>query len=292
MRTPSPFFMLPFDHRAGFAEKILGFTLDSMSSAEIAEVSEYKKMVWESVLKTISSGVPKDNVVILIDGLFGKEIIESARKHNVTFATCIEKSGQDSFSFDAGENWRARLYEENPDIVKTLVRWHPDHVVGDRKLQLESLNAVSQWCIENDKAFMFELLIPNSEKKDYLFFETEVRPQLMQRAVEEFHNMGIEPRYWKVEGIERREDLITFCNAIRKGGRNAEAIILGRNEGIQKVEQWLAVAKNVEGVAGFAVGRTVFLEPLLAFRSGKISRASAIKKMTDVFLHFITYWRA
>lgn len=46
-------------------------------------------------------------------------------------------------------------------------------------------------------------------------------------------------------------------------------IVLGRGEDNRKVHEWLEVAAGVPGFVGFAVGRTDFWEPLVAWRAGR-----------------------
>jgi len=56
------------------------------------------------------------------------------------------------------------------------------------------------------------------------------------------------------------------------GGRDeVGCIILGRGEDEQKVREWLTTASSVSGFMGFAVGRTDFWEPLVAWRISGIT---------------------
>jgi 5-dehydro-2-deoxygluconokinase len=52
-------------------------------------------------------------------------------------------------------------------------------------------------------------------------------------------------------------------------------IVLGRGEDEAHVQTWLTTAAGVPGFIGFAVGRTTFWEPLIAWREQKISREAA-----------------
>jgi 5-dehydro-2-deoxygluconokinase len=53
-------------------------------------------------------------------------------------------------------------------------------------------------------------------------------------------------------------------------------ITLGRGEDEKKVGEWLTTASHVPGFVGFAVGRTVFWQPLTDFRTNKITRNQAV----------------
>lgn len=49
-------------------------------------------------------------------------------------------------------------------------------------------------------------------------------------------------------------------------------IVLGRGEDDRKVREWLGIAGGVPGFIGFAVGRTDFWDPLVAWRAKKATR--------------------
>jgi 5-dehydro-2-deoxygluconokinase len=49
------------------------------------------------------------------------------------------------------------------------------------------------------------------------------------------------------------------------------------------VQQWLATAAGVPGFIGFAVGRTIFWEPLVNRRDGKIPRQTAVAEIASAF---------
>jgi 5-dehydro-2-deoxygluconokinase len=142
--------------------------------------------------------------------------------------------------------------------------------------------------------FMFELLVPaekaqldrlNGDKKAY---DVQLRPQLMARAIEELQDAGVEPDVWKIEGLERREDCQTVVAAARQGGRDhVGCIILGRGEDDRKVHEWLTTAAAVPGFIGFAVGRTSFWEPLVAWRAKKITREQAVNDIVRRYREFV-----
>jgi myo-inositol catabolism protein IolC len=62
---------------------------------------------------------------------------------------------------------------------------------------------------------------------------------------------------------------------------------LGRGENDQKVHAWLATAAKVPGFIGFAVGRTVFWEPLIAWREKKTSREATVAEVARRYRAFV-----
>ena len=55
--------------------------------------------------------------------------------------------------------------------------------------------------------------------------------------------------------------------------------VLVRGENEQQVGAWLATAATVPGFIGFALGRTTFWDPLVAYRDRKITREAAVAEI-------------
>ena len=64
-------------------------------------------------------------------------------------------------------------------------------------------------------------------------------------------------------------------------------IVLGRGEDERKVREWLGIAAQVPGFIGFAVGRTVFWDALVAWRAGKITREQAVAQIAGRYREFV-----
>ena len=77
--------------------------------------------------------------------------------------------------------------------------------------------------------------------------------------------------------------------AARRGGRDkVGCIVLGRGEDDKKVGEWLATAASVPGFIGFAVGRTVFWDPLVEWRDKHITREDAVNKISQRYQDFVS----
>ena len=53
------------------------------------------------------------------------------------------------------------------------------------------------------------------------------------------------------------------------------------------VRSWLSVAASVPGFIGFAVGRTTFWDPLVAWRSKKATREQAVAEIAGRYREFV-----
>jgi myo-inositol catabolism protein IolC len=102
----------------------------------------------------------------------------------------------------------------------------------------------------------------------------------MVEAIRELQDAGVDPDLWKIEGLDRREDCQAIVTAARAGGRDqVGCIILGRGEDDRRVREWLGIAAGVPGFIGFAVGRTDFWDPLVAWRAKKATREQAVAEI-------------
>ena len=110
----------------------------------------------------------------------------------------------------------------------------------------------------------------------------------MVEAIHELQDAGVEPDLWKIEGLDRRDDCKEIVTAARAAGRDrVSCIVLGRGEDDQKVRNWLAVAASVPGFIGFAVGRTTFWDPLVAWRSKKATREQTVAEIARRYREFV-----
>jgi myo-inositol catabolism protein IolC len=289
-----PLYILPFDHRGSFQTKMFGWK-GTLTPEQTAQVAAAKQVIYDAFKAAVHDGVDGRKAGILVDEQFGGAILRDAAAHGYTSACPAEKSGQDEFDFEYGDDFAKHIENIRPTFSKVLVRYNPE---GDRALntrQAARLKRLSDYLHgKGDTLFMFELLVPaekvqldrlNGDKKAY---DLELRPQLMVRTIEELQDAAVEPDVWKIEGLDRREDCERIVATARRGGRDkVGCIILGRGEDDRKVHEWLKTAAGVPGFIGFAVGRTSFWDPLVAWRAQKITREDAVNQIMDRYREFI-----
>jgi 5-dehydro-2-deoxygluconokinase len=253
---------------------------------ELAHLAGYKRAIYEGFLEGVEKGVPVESAAILVDQKYGEEILADANRRGITTCVSVEKSGQDEFDFDYGDNFGQHLQDANPTFAKVLVRYNPDGDAEVNRNQCGRLKVLSDYTHSTGYKFMFELLVPATKEQlesvgqDRHAYDLNLRPHLMVKAITELQDAGIEPDVWKVEGMEQTQAARTVAARARFGGRDhVGIIILGRGEDEQRVDHWLNVCAQAEGVIGFAVGRTVFWHPVLDYKEGKISRAEAVDRI-------------
>jgi myo-inositol catabolism protein IolC len=291
-------YILAFDHRGSFQKKMFG--IDGNPTAEQTEtISDAKRLVFEGMLEAVRRGAEPGATGVLVDQQFGSDIPERARERGLKLAMPVEKSGQNEFDFQYGEDFPAHIERFDPDFSKVLVRYNvedPDTEMNSR--QMERLKRLADWLHEHDRKFLFELLVPatgaqlasvdgSSER-----YDLELRPELMRRAIETFQEDGVEVDIWKIEGVDDQADARMLAQQARTGpGREGvTCVLLGRGATTEKVEEWLEIAAPVEGFIGFAIGRSIWWDALHNYLDKTLERADAAATIADNYLHFVTIY--
>jgi 5-dehydro-2-deoxygluconokinase len=284
-----PLYVLPFDHRGSFQSKMFGWK-GALSPEQTAEIAGAKQVTYDAFKSALAAGVPKDRAGILVDEQFGAAVLRDAARQGYCTAMPAEKSGQDEFDFEYGDDFAQHIEAFNPTFCKVLVRFNPEGEADLNRRQAERLKRLSDYLRRTNRLYMFELLVPAEPaqlerlKGDKKAYDREVRPGLMVRAIQQLQDAGVEPDVWKIEGLDARADCEKVVAAARRGGRDrVGCIVLGRGENEQKVYDWLKAAASVPGFIGFAVGRTTFWDPLVEWRAGKIDRDAAVSRIAGKF---------
>ncbi len=288
-----PLYLLPFDHRGSFETKLFGWQ-GALSPEQTGEVGAAKRVIYDGFKAAVAAGVPKEKAGILVDEQFGAAILRDAAANGFTTACPAEKSGQEEFDFEYGEDFAAHIEAFQPTFCKVLVRYNPEGDAALNERQAVRLKRLSDYLhSQSQSRFMFELLVPPGKEQaggrngDEDNYDLEVRPRLMVQAIEQLQDAGVEPDVWKIEGLELREDCEAIVAAARRQGRdNVACIILGRGEDDCHVREWLTTAASVKGFIGFAIGRTVFWEPLVNLRAQSIPRETAVAEIRCRYWEF------
>jgi len=283
-----PLYILPFDHRNTFLKSM--YHVDTLNEKQIEQIKEFKKIIYLGFKWAIKKGVPKENAAILIDDQYGKEVMQLAKEDRVAVLYTLEKSGVEFVEF-AHANWQEKVKQYNPEFCKMLVKYNPDDENLQKEQKLSVLKIASDFTHENGYKFLIEPLIPatnqqltkvNNNKDEY---DQKIRPLLTIAMIKEMQEAGVEPDIWKLEGMNLEDDYKNVVRQARFDNReNVSVVILGRGANFEKVSNWLRVGAKVNGVIGFAVGRTIFWEALEEYREGKISSGDAVIKIGGNFM--------
>lgn len=285
-----PLYIQPFDHRGSFETGMFGWT-GALNPDQTAAIAATKQVIYDGFKAALRAGVPRQKAGILVDEQFGSAILSDAKDSGYTTACPAEKSGQEEFDFEYGEDFPKHIEAIRPSFCKVLVRYNPEGDGALNERQATRLKRLSDYLRGEDQSkFMFELLVPAEESQltqvngNKQRYDMEIRPRLTVQAIQQLQDAQVEPDVWKIEGLDRQQDCKNIVAAARRGGRgNVGCIILGRGENDDKVHEWLRTAAGVAGFIGFAVGRTSFWNPLIDLRANKITRGAAVAEIARRF---------
>ncbi|MGE5635363.1 MAG: 2-deoxy-5-keto-D-gluconate 6-phosphate aldolase domain-containing protein [Nocardioidaceae bacterium] len=292
-------YILAFDHRGSFQKKMFGIQGEP-DEEQTKTIADAKHLIFEGMLKATEQGVDPGATGCLVDEQFGAPhgIPEQAKERGLVLAMPVEKSGQDEFDFDYGDDFGAHIEKFDPDFTKVLVRYNPEGDADMNARQTERLVRLSNWLHERDRKFLFELLVPATPEQDEMVggdaarYDAELRPDLMRRTIIELQDAGVEADVWKIEGIDTQAECEMIAQTCRRDGRDGViCVVLGRGANDAKVEHWLRQGAPVEGFAGFAIGRTIWWDALKGYLDGSLERDVATQQVADNYLRFVSVYK-
>ena len=215
-------YILAFDHRGSFQKKMFGIEGDP-TPEQTETISDAKKLIYEGMEKAVERGL--DSV---LGGRAGRRAVRlrhpraGAEGRASRWTMPAEKSGQDEFDFQYGEDFPAHIEKYDLLATKVPVRHNPDGDAEMNERQTKRLKELADWLHANDRKFLFELLVPAEDAQletvggDTDRYDAELRPELMRRVIEHYQNEGVEVDIWKIEGVDTREDA---RDAVRPGAQ-------------------------------------------------------------------------
>ena len=285
-------YFLAFDHRQSFTADFLG-----EAEPDGALVATAKMLVFDGLCEAAGRGSLAGEAGILVDERYGADVARGARAAGLLLAMPVERSGQRELVLEYPD-FEARLAAFQADYAKVLVRYNPEGDRAANRRQLDLLRQIADRVPGSGRRLMVEVLVPPEPAQlarvdgDHGRYDSELRPDLMVRTIGEMQDAGILPALWKLEGIDRREDCHRVAEQARSAGAPSRCLILGRGADQVAVLRWLRQASGVPGFAGFAVGRTIWWNPLRDWLDLRIERAEAVQAIAASYLRAVDAYRS
>src|SRR3954454_3964071 len=248
-------YILAFDHRGSFQKKMFGIQGDP-TAEETDTIADAKHLIFEGMVKaTERGGVDAKAVGVLVDEQFGAPtgLPGQAKERGLKLEMPAEKSRQDMFDFQYGDQFGEHIAQFDPDFTKVLVRYNPEGDAEANRVQAEKLKRLGDWLHHNGRRFLFELLVPAEDAQlesvggETDRYDAELRPDLIRLAITDLQDAGVEPDVWKIEGVDERSDAETLAQTTRRDGRDGVVcVLLGRGASTEKVNHWLEQAAPVD----------------------------------------------
>ena len=290
-------YLMAFDHRGSFEKDLFGAS-EPVPPDVRDGITKVKEIIFDAFVRALAEGAPRHDCGVLVDEEFGSDVARKARAERVPLAMPVEKSGQEEFQFQYGDDFGAHIEAFGPTFSKVLVRYNPDGDADLNRRQTERLAVLSQWLRNRDPKFLFELLVPATKEQldkfggDQRAYDRELRPDLVVATIAALQAGGVEPDIWKIEGL----DSAAACEAVvaqaQVDGRDhVKCIVLGRGADEAQVIEWVKIGAKVDGFDGFAVGRTLWEEALKKNLAGQLSHYEAVEEISSRYWDVIHAYR-
>jgi len=146
------------------------------------------------------------------------------------------------------------------------------------------------WCRQAGVALLLEIIIMRNGE-DERDFEERGRPGMLASLIRDAYARGLVPEVWKIEGTASAASAKIIDAAIREQA-GPRQLILGKGADAASIAAWFDAAAGLESAAGFAIGRSVFMEPAGAYLQGRMGEDAAIEAIATHYLSLIDQWKA
>ena len=277
--------MVALDHRGSFLRVLNRIGADCGP----ARRRELKLTVWQGLSSALPRVPEHASAAILIDR--GHErIAREAEAAGVRVALALERSGGCTLHPDEAPSLlRRELGALRQAFGKVLVRWHPDDSASRKRRQLGALRELDKVVSDAGTDLLLELLIhprPNEGigASSARLWEDSVLPGLQREAAEEILISGISPVAWKMEGHSNAREAARLDALVGSARADASVLILGGGSDIAGLRRAFSCRAGNERFRGFAVGRSIWQEPILALCKREITQTRAEGTIGDNFL--------
>ena len=272
--------MLASDHRWQWQEWC------DRNAVDRARIAEVKALVLEAFLQARerSEDVRKYGA-LLLDNQYASGVMTDAMARGIPVGAPVEKAGVFPLEWER-EPFHAM--SRGNSFVKVLVRYRPEWPEADREGQWAKLLELQTWCRGESIPLLVEIIIMKAGEDEHEF-EHHGRPAMLAGLIREAYARDLVPAIWKIEGTASRDGAAAIDAAIgeRQGPRQ---LILGKGAGPDAIASWFDAAAGLPSTAGFAIGRSVFMEPGSAYLEGKRSAQDTVSEIARRYLEFVDGW--
>lgn len=297
-----PLLLLALDHRASLARDVYG-TQDP--GPELTDrIRRDKQTIFQGLLAVHQHHHARARLGVLVDEQYGTEVAHHAQAAGIPLGMPVEASGHTWFTPEYGAtlatgHWLEHVEALGPQIVKVLVRDNPDDDPAARRTQREQLATISSELDRDRCRFLIELLVPATSDQlaaasgDPHRYDTELRPRLTEQIIDQYHHSGVDPDLWKIEGLDTPQAAHHVSAAARAHTPAARCLVLGRDAPQHRLDHWLTTDADIEGFVGFAIGRSIWEQPLRDHLAGHVGGTILSQQVATNLTHYLeTYLRA
>ncbi len=221
---------------------------------------------------------------MLLDGKYGREALFRAADHGFWIGRPVEEPGSRPLDFEFGGSLGAKLIEwPIGHTIKCLCFYHPADPAELKARQERELLRLHDAARTIGRELLLEIIASKNGP---------ITDDTLASVITRLYEIGVKPDWWKLEGQTSAGAWERIDAAIDVGDPLCRGVML---LGLEAPEDDLAtafrVAHSSRHVRGFAVGRTIFVEPALAWFADRIDDAEATRLMAESFARLCALWR-
>jgi 5-dehydro-2-deoxygluconokinase len=270
-------YIFAFDHRSQFAE------LARKVGAPQSRISALKKLLVKAVA-SVKQERPEyaGKLGILADETYGQDALNAATGRGWWIGRPVELPGSNPLQFEHGRSIGTNLNSwPKEHVAKCLVFYHPDDPDAHRLEQEAQVRAL----YEATHASGHELLLEVIPPKD------RTEPDTVYRSLKQFYDLGIKPEWWKLESMTAAQWHAIDALLAERDPYCRGVLLLGLSAPVERLADGFREAVESTTCRGFAVGRTIFEKPSLAWLAGEIDDDTLIARTRETFETLIRLWR-
>ena len=266
---------LAIDHRAQL-EKIA-----DDAGAPRERIGKFKLLAVEAAAR-VAQGRP--GFGMLLDGKYGREALFRADALGFWIGRPVEQPGSRPLDFEFGGSLGAKLIEwPLSHTIKCLCFYRPDDTSEMKAAQERELLRLHDAARRVGRELLVEIVAGK---------HGPLGPRTVADVIARLYEIGVRPDWWKLEAQSpaawREIDAeIASGDAYCRG-----VMVLGLEAPEAELAQAFRAARASRQVRGFAVGRTIFVEPALRWFAGQATDEEAVSGMAGAFARLVGHWEA
>jgi 5-dehydro-2-deoxygluconokinase len=248
--------------------------------APFERISDFKVLAVQAAAR-VADGRP--GFGMFIDGRYGREALFRAADHKLWVARPVELTGSRPLDFEYGGSLGTHLIEwPTAQVIKCLCFYHPDDPEELRLRQERELARAYDACRTLGRDLLIEII---AGKHGTLADDT------IPRVIQRIYDIGIKPDWWKLEPQKSATAWEAISETVSRNDSYCRGVmVLGLEAPFADLVESFRACAGVPLVKGFAVGRTIHIDPARAWLGGKISDAEAVDQMAERFASLVTAW--
>ena len=220
---------------------------------------------------------------MLLDQRFGEGPLHAMSDHDYWIGRPIELPGSRPLEFESDADVGAEIatWPRN-HTIKCLLFYHPDDPGSLKKEQEEQVLRLFDACRKNGRELLLEIIASKNGK---------VESDTVSNIIHRFYDIGVYPDWWKLEPASDDVEWSAICDAVKANDPWCRGIvILGLSKPCEELASSFDCATRFPLVKGFAVGRSIFDQPLREWMQNNISDDEAINQMASNFSTLVNSW--